>query len=219
MKEKKTSELEVQTEATEVTSDSKEVESIVIRKDHKYCKWFWKGFYSFIGFFEKHIPHNILQFIKYSMLSACAGACELVTNMILNFALEGQRENLGMVNWIVEPIWVTTLIATLVGLVLGIIVNFIINRKFTFHSSGNVPRALTYVIIFYAIITPLKTMWNGYMPGFLVDVGMEYAGASTFINICGMFIIGFLEFCYQKFFVYRKEEGSALKDKEEKETK
>ena len=193
-----------------VANDKKtDYKPIVIRKEHKYFIWFWKIFYSFMGFLEKRIPHNILQYIKYSMLSACAGGVEVVTNTILNLSLESVRESLGQVHWIIEYVDVTNLIATLTGLILGIICNFIINRKYTFHSSGNVPRAFMFVALFYIVITPLKTLWNGLMPQFLYDA-MGVAGANIFINICGMLLIGICEFCYQKFFVYKKEENSAI---------
>ena len=45
----------------------------------------------------------------------------------------------------------------LLSLMLTIIWMFILNRKFTFHSNGNIPVAMLKTLAYYAVFTPLST--------------------------------------------------------------
>lgn len=61
----------------------------------------------------------------------------------------------------------------LIALVLSVVWNFTLNRRFTFHSAVNVPRAMLEVLAYYAVFTPLSTLlgdtltddllWNDYL--------------------------------------------------------
>ena len=94
--------------------------------------------------------------VKFALFSASAGIIELAVFALLN-------ELLGL------PYWLCYLVA----LVASVLWNFTLNRKFTFQSANNVPRAMLQVALFYAVFTPLSTLlehvlteklgWNEYL--------------------------------------------------------
>ena len=94
--------------------------------------------------------------VKFALFSASAGIIELVVFALLN-------ELLGL------PYWLCYLVA----LVASVLWNFTLNRKFTFQSANNVPKAMLQVALFYAVFTPLSTLlehwlteglnWNEYL--------------------------------------------------------
>ena len=53
----------------------------------------------------------------------------------------------------------------LLSLILTIIWMFILNRKFTFHSNGNVPVAVLKTLAYYAVFTPLSVWWTAALTG------------------------------------------------------
>ena len=89
------------------------------------------------------------------------------------------------------PYWPRYLIA----LVLSVLWNFTLNRKFTFQSSNNIPKAMFKVFIYYLIFTPLSTILGDY----LVKIGLnDYI--ATLIN---MVINLITEFLYQRYYVFK----------------
>lgn len=89
------------------------------------------------------------------------------------------------------PYWPRYLIA----LVLSVLWNFTLNRKFTFQSSNNIPKAMFKVFIYYLIFTPLSTILGDY----LVKIGLnDYI--ATLIN---MIINLITEFLYQRYYVFK----------------
>lgn len=146
------------------------------------------------------------QALKYLLCTASAGLIELITFSILNNALP----DMGKMTFItLMPI--SNFIATFVALTLSILWNFTINRKFTFKSAGNVPRAMFLAFLFYVPFFPFKLWFNGVVPGMIVVAGTAmFAGVQTAIEICTMLLNGVLEFCWQKFFIYRNEANTAL---------
>ena len=94
--------------------------------------------------------------LKFALFSASAGLIELAVFTLLN-------ELAGL------PYWLCYLVA----LVASVLWNFTLNRKFTFQSANNVPRAMLQVALFYAVFTPLSTLlehvlteklgWNEYL--------------------------------------------------------
>ena len=93
-------------------------------------------------------------------------------------------------------------VATAIALFLSIVWNFTINRKFTFKSAGNVPRAMTLAFLFYVPFFPFKLWFNSYMP---THLGIP----ALVVEIITMLLNGVLEFCWQKFVIYRKEQDTA----------
>ena len=94
--------------------------------------------------------------VKFALFSASAGIIEIVVFALLNELLR-------------LPYWLSYLAA----LVASVLWNFTLNRRFTFQSANNVPRAMLQVALFYAVFTPLSTLlehvlteklgWNEYL--------------------------------------------------------
>ena len=111
------------------------------------------------------------RFLKFVLFSASAGLIEIGSFALLNELLD----------W---PYWPSYLIA----LVLSVLWNFTLNRKFTFRSAADVPRAMLLVAAYYAIFTPATTIlgnwlaedlgWNEYLVtgiNMLLNVRWEWA--------------------------------------------
>ncbi len=84
--------------------------------------------------------------IKFSLFSVSAGIIEFASFALLD----------GMTQW---PYWPKYLLA----LVLSVLWNFTLNRRFTFRSAGNVPVAMLKVACFYAVFTPVSTVFGNYL--------------------------------------------------------
>ena len=116
--------------------------------------------------------------IKFVLFSSTAGLIE-----IGSFALFNE-----VFHW---PYWLSYLIA----LILSILWNFTFNRKFTFKSAANVPRAMFLVFLFYVPFTPATTL----LEHWLTNIGWnEYL--VTFIN---MFLNLVLEYLWDSKIVYK----------------
>ena len=113
------------------------------------------------------------------LFSASAGIIELAVFTLLN-------ELIGL------PYWLCYLVA----LAASVLWNFTLNRKFTFQSANNVPRAMLLVALFYAVFTPLTTWlehvltmglgWNEYL----------VTGINMALNLI-------TEYLYDRFVVFR----------------
>ena len=91
----------------------------------------------------------------------------------------------------VLPYWPCYLIA----LVLSVLWNFTFNRRYTFRSAGNVPKAMALVAAYYCVFTPLSTLGGN----FLANLGWnEYL--VTGLNMVVNFVT---EFLYDKYVVFR----------------
>ena len=77
---------------------------------------------------------EFLRFIKFALFSASAGLIEIGVFTLLNELAHLQY-------------WVSYLVA----LVCSVVWNFTLNRRFTFRSANNVPKAMTLVALFYQI--------------------------------------------------------------------
>ena len=97
-------------------------------------------------------------------------------------------------------------ISYLSALILSVIWNFTLNRKFTFHSAGNVPLAMLKVAVFYAIFTPLSTWWGH---------ALTEIGWNNDLVFVGTMLINFVtEYLYDRFVVFGKTIDTAKKDSE-----
>ena len=127
---------------------------------------------------------------RFVLLSASAGLIEFGSFTLLN-------EFSGLRYW---PCY-------LIALVLSVLWNFTLNRKFTFRSTANVPRAMFLVALYYAVFTPLTT-WGG-------DFLAENLGWNEYIvTILNMALNLVTEFLYQRYIVYRGTVDSAVKAKQ-----
>lgn len=93
----------------------------------------------------------------------------------------------------------------LIALVLSVLWNFTLNRKFTFRSANNVPIAMLKVAIFYAIFTPLSTLWTAFLTG-------ESVGWNEYVVLIATMLVNFVsEFLYDRFVVFGASIDTALK--------
>lgn len=129
--------------------------------------------------------NEIIRVVKFVLLSASAGVIQLVSFTILNeLAFRGTETGVGY--------WVPYLIS----LILSVIWNFTFNRKFTFKSAANVPKAMLLVLAYYVVFTPLSTLWG--------DALTDKAGWNEYAVLIMTMIINLVtEFLYNRFVVYR----------------
>lgn len=133
----------------------------------------------------KHSPapqltrgENITQAVKFTLFSISAGIIEVIVFTLL-------FEAAGYAYW---PSYLCALVAS-------VLYNFTLNRRYTFKSIANVPKAMGQLAIYYLIFTPLSTWWGDA----LVAVGVwEYAvlGATMVVNLV-------TEFAVNRFIIYR----------------
>ena len=131
---------------------------------------------------------EFFRFIKFALFSASAGLIELGTFTLLNEVFH-------------LPYWVSYLIA----LVLSVLWNFTLNRKFTFRSAADVPRAMLLVAAYYAVFTPATTILGNWLAE---DLGWnEYlvTGINMLLNVT-------TEFLWQKYVVYRHQIDTAVSE-------
>jgi putative flippase GtrA len=116
--------------------------------------------------------------VKYVLFSISAGVIQSLAFTLLH-------EILG---W---PYWPCYLSA----LVLSVLWNFTLNRKFTFQSAANIPRAMLLVLGYYCVFTPLSTLWGTA----LTNVGWNY-----YLVLFGTMLINLTtEFLFWRLVVYR----------------
>lgn len=92
----------------------------------------------------------------------------------------------------------------LISLVLSVVWNFTFNRKFTFQSASNVPKAMLLVFAYYCVFTPVSTLLGDY----LVDMVGWNEYLVTALNMLLNFVT---EYLYQRFVVFRKSIGTNQK--------
>ena len=122
---------------------------------------------------------NILQVLKYTLIAASAGLIQTGSFTIFEEVFK-------------MPYWPSYLTA----LILSVLWNFTFNRKYTFKSSSNVPKAMGLVFLFYLVFTPLSTWWGD---------AMTKAGINDYVVLVFTMLVNFItEFLYQKFIVFKK---------------
>lgn len=118
------------------------------------------------------------QAFKFTLFSASAGIIQIGGFTLFNEVFR-------------FPYWLGYGLA----LVASVLWNFTFNRRYTFRSDMNVPKAMTLVFLFYLVFTPLST-WAG--------DALANGGMNEYIVLGGTMVINFItEFLYQRFVVYR----------------
>lgn len=125
------------------------------------------------------INKEIIRTFKYFLFAASAGIIQIVSFTLMNELTE----------W---DYWICYLIA----LVLSVLWNFTLNRKFTFKSASNIPKAMALVFAYYCVFTPLSTL----LEHRLADVLLWNEYLVTAIN---MLLNVSTEFPWQRFVVFR----------------
>ncbi len=119
------------------------------------------------------------QALKFTLFSISAGIVQIISFELL-FTMLRQRY------------WISYGIA----LVLSVLWNFTFNRRYTFRSDMNVPRAMMLVFLYYLVFTPLST-WAGHV--------LTEGGADGTLVLVGTMLVNFVtEFVFQRFVVYQK---------------
>lgn len=138
---------------------------------------------------------EILRSLKFLLFSLSAGIIEIAAFSLLN----------ELTAWSYWPCY-------LIALVLSVLWNFTLNRRYTFQSASNVPKAMALVFAFYCVFTPLSTLLGNYLAEGLH--WNEYL--VTAINMIANFV---LEFLYDRFVVFRDslDTNSVAKRKEKRE--
>ena len=121
---------------------------------------------------------NLWQMLKFTLFSASAGIIQVASFTVLETVFH-------------LPYWPSYLTA----LILSVLWNFTVNRRYTFRSDANIPRAMALVALFYLVFTPVTT-WGG--------DALVGAGWNDFLVLALTMILNFvLEYLYQRFVVYR----------------
>ena len=124
---------------------------------------------------------EFLRIIKFTLFSISAGVIQIGSFALLFDVLQIRFE------WL----------CYFISVVLSVVWNFTFNRKFTFKSKSNVPKALILALLFYVPFLPLTTLLEHYLTNTL----MWNAYIATAINMILNFV---LEFLWQRFFVFGK---------------
>lgn len=124
---------------------------------------------------------EIIRTLKFVLVSASAGIIELVVFTLMN-------EFTGLKYW---PCYLTALVASVVWC-------FTINRRYTFQSTKNVPRAMAMVFAFYLVFTPASTILGNYLAETLHWNEYLVTALNMALNLS-------LEYLYDTFVVYRNE--------------
>lgn len=123
--------------------------------------------------------------IKFVLFSASAGVIEFVSFTLLSEVIH-------------LPYWPSHVIS----LILSVIWNFTFNRKFTFKSAANVPKAMAMAFLFYLFFTPLSTIGGNYL--------VETLHWNEFlVKIMTMACNMILEYLWDRFVVFRNSIDSA----------
>ncbi len=84
----------------------------------------------------------------------------------------------------------------LIALVLSVLWNFTLNRKFTYRSANNVPKAMLQTFLFYLVFTPVTTLGGNFFA--------EHLGVNDYVVLIGTMALNFItEYLYQRFYVFR----------------
>lgn len=133
---------------------------------------------------------NFWQALKFTMFSISAGVIQTVAFTLLNeFVFVFEKGNEYGLSYFI-------------ALLLSVLWNFTFNRKYTFKSANNVPIAMTLVLAYYAVFTPLSIWWG---------IALTKAGWNEYLVFAFTMIINFVtEFLYQKFIVFKNSINSAV---------
>ena len=128
---------------------------------------------------------ELMRTLKFTLFSLSAGVIQIIADVICN-------EVIGLDSW-----W-----SYLIALILSVLWNFTLNRKFTFQSASNVPKAMLLVGLYYLAFAPLSTWWTKV----LVDTQSwnEYL-----VLILTMTVNLVTEYLYQRFVVFRNSLDTA----------
>jgi len=128
---------------------------------------------------EQHTKQTVWQVAKFTLFSASAGIIQFASTALF-------------LEILLFPYW----LAYGIGIVLSVLWNFTFNRRYTFRSDMDVPKAMTLVFLFYLVFIPLSD-WIGHL--------LTEGGINEYLVLIGTMLVNFiLEYPYQRFVIYRK---------------
>lgn len=132
-----------------------------------------------------------MRMLKFFLFSCSAGVIQFGTFTILS----------EVVGWTFWP-------SHLIALILSVVWNFTFNRKFTFKSAVNVPKAMLLAFLFYIPFTP-ATVFGGQA---LVNLGWN----SLLVEALTMVLNLVLEYFYSKYVTFRNNIDTSAAEKDAK---
>lgn len=129
---------------------------------------------------EKTERKEVTRVALFVMFSVSAGVIELGSFALLN----------ELTSWSYWPCY-------LIALTLSVLWNFTLNRRFTFRSTTNVPRAMGLVALYYCVFTPATTMLGNYLAETLLWNEYLVTGINMALNLS-------TEYLYNRFVVFGK---------------
>lgn len=140
---------------------------------------------------DKEKKKELLRVIKFVAFSISAGVIEMGAFAILT----------EFTSWTYWPCY-------LIALILSIVWNFTLNRKFTFKSANNVPKAMMLVALFYCVFTPTTTILGNYL-------AEDLMWNDYLVTIINMALNLSTEYVYDRFVVFRDSiDSNVLEGKE-----
>ena len=141
---------------------------------------------------------EVIRAVKFALFSASAGLIESGVFALLN----------ELTGWSYWPCYI-------IALVCSEIWNYTLNRKFTFRSANNVPKAMLLVALYYCVFTLVSTVLGNYLAEDLHWNKYLVLGIDMALNLV-------TEFLYDRFVVFRDSIDTndiAQKHKAEEEAK
>ena len=129
---------------------------------------------------EKTERKEVTRAALFVMFSVSAGVSELGSFALLN----------ELTCWSYWPCY-------LIALTLSVLWNFTLNRRFTFRSTTNVPRAMGLVALYYCVFTPATTLLGNYLAETLLWNEYLVTGINMALNLS-------TEYLYNRFVVFGK---------------
>ena len=124
--------------------------------------------------------NEVTRGFKFVLFSISAGVIEFVSFALLD----------SFTPWAYWPKY-------LIALALSVLWNFTLNRRFTFRSAGNVPIAMLKVACFYAVFTPVSTIFGNYLAETCGWNDILVTGLNMAANLV-------TEYLYDRYFVFGK---------------
>ena len=122
---------------------------------------------------------TVLFSLPFVLFSAWAGIIQIGLFTLLN----------ELAKWSYWPCYLIALVASVVW-------NFTLNRKFTFQSANNVPKAMALVLCYYAVFTPLSTLLGNWL--------VETCGWNEYlVTVMNMLLNFVTEYLFDTFVVFR----------------
>lgn len=148
---------------------------------------------------------NALQAVKFALFSASAGIIQVVSFTVLDLVFKNIEAESELMQLLFRSEYG---VQYLTALVLSVIWNFTFNRKFTFKSATNIPKAMLKVFGYYCVFTPLST-WLGALATANFDLG---DGFGKYLVLAVTMITNMVtEFLFCKYVVYKDSVNTAEK--------